>query len=710
MEKHTLRLTLRTLLAYLDDTLDSADSRLIGQKLAENPGAQEIVDRIQKLIRRRGIAVPPFTADGTPNDPVVMASYLSDTLHGDRVGQFEQLCLDSDVLLAEVAACHQILTVVLSQPMRVPATARRRMYALVKGRESIPNRPPNPAIAPVGGVPAEETFEVEQDDSDAALLLGMTAYSRSESWGRRLAKVGAAVGLAAAAVIAVWLALPPLKPTTPDSPVELALAPVPATRTTLPTAATTPTPPTDRTVPPATTPELAPMPKVPEPKEPMPPKKDNNPKKENPPKDDGARVPAPPSAERVRIGSLVGDGSMLLHQADANAAWLRVGPTDTQVSSAETLMALPGFKGTIALDNGIDVELKGNLPELVPAPLLWASVTLHDPEPPFDADITVHAGRIYLKTDKPDGAKIRLRFAGSEVWDLTLPNDTADAAFEIVTTATPGAGIEPPQTTAGLAVLAGTASLKVRYKDFPKLEAGEVLSWDSKGAGLDGPRKLPEEGTAYFSRFQTYADAAPARAALTAVGNFRNRLTDPTRVKVVFAEALSDSGPPSLASVTAARIAVLAQAAMGELPTLLDAADDSNRAYVREAAIYGLRAALAADPGAPAEFRTLLLEKARLTEDQADTVLRLLRGLTDFDKKNPATLDQLVELLNSNKVIVRELAFVMLTEVDPESRSNRNLSSFDAGAANENREATVKAWQRRIEELKKKSAEPAEKK
>ena len=52
-----MRLTLRTLLAYLDDTLEPAQARLIGQKVAESDAAQELVARIKQVTRRRRLTV-----------------------------------------------------------------------------------------------------------------------------------------------------------------------------------------------------------------------------------------------------------------------------------------------------------------------------------------------------------------------------------------------------------------------------------------------------------------------------------------------------------------------------------------------------------------------------------------------------------------------------------------------------------------------------
>src|SRR5713226_8583738 len=146
-----MRLTLRTLLAYLDDTLEPAETKLIGQKVAESTAAQELIERIKKVTRRRSLANPPVFGDESKLDPNTVAAYLSDVLSPEEAAAVEQTCLEHDMYLAEVAACHQILTLMLSEPVRVPPTARQRMYRLVKGRESIPYRKP-PAFKPAAEI------------------------------------------------------------------------------------------------------------------------------------------------------------------------------------------------------------------------------------------------------------------------------------------------------------------------------------------------------------------------------------------------------------------------------------------------------------------------------------------------------------------------------------------------------------------------------
>jgi hypothetical protein len=130
-----MRLTLRTLLAWLDDTLQPAEVRAIGKQVAESPFAQELSERINRVTRQRRLSVPNSSGpDGC--DPNIVASYVDNDLDPDGVADYEKKCLTSDVNLAEVASVHQILSL-LGQKVKVPSEARARMYNLVKGRETV---------------------------------------------------------------------------------------------------------------------------------------------------------------------------------------------------------------------------------------------------------------------------------------------------------------------------------------------------------------------------------------------------------------------------------------------------------------------------------------------------------------------------------------------------------------------------------------------
>ena len=117
-----MRLTLRTLLAWLDDTLQPEQVKEIGSQVAGSPFAQELTERIHRVTRQRRLSVPSSSGpDGI--DPNLVASYLDSELDPDAISDYEKKCLSHDVVLAEVASVHQILSL-LGHKVKVPAAAR----------------------------------------------------------------------------------------------------------------------------------------------------------------------------------------------------------------------------------------------------------------------------------------------------------------------------------------------------------------------------------------------------------------------------------------------------------------------------------------------------------------------------------------------------------------------------------------------------------
>ncbi len=125
-----MRLTLRTLLAYLDDVLEPSEAKEIGKKVQESPVAKALVGRIREVMRRRRLGAAELEGPAAGIDPNIVAQYLDNTLPPDQVADIERVCLQSDQQLAEVAACHQILTLALAKPAEVSPSSRERLYVL----------------------------------------------------------------------------------------------------------------------------------------------------------------------------------------------------------------------------------------------------------------------------------------------------------------------------------------------------------------------------------------------------------------------------------------------------------------------------------------------------------------------------------------------------------------------------------------------------
>ena len=215
-----MRLTLRTLLAYLDDLLEPGQSREIGEKISESGYASALVDRIREVMRRRRLTAPDPRSPNSGLDTNSIAEYLDNTLEPEAVADVEKVYLDSDVHLAEVAASHQILTLVLGEPVDVPARTRERMYALGPSgksagsgalvdeeRDSQFDSDPSVTI-PVR--PASEDDKSSDDASSDSFTKTIPDYLKPVPLWRRMAPV--AVGIL---VGGIWLAVVYFDPSIP---------------------------------------------------------------------------------------------------------------------------------------------------------------------------------------------------------------------------------------------------------------------------------------------------------------------------------------------------------------------------------------------------------------------------------------------------------------------------------------------------------------
>jgi len=131
-----VRLTLRSLLAFMHGLLGPQEAEDLARKIEESPVARNLMCRIQDLMRQRRLGAPEVDERRANLDPNTVAEYLDHVLPPDRVPDFERICLESDLHLAELTACHQILAAVLTEPIEIPPGTRERMYGLIDKLES----------------------------------------------------------------------------------------------------------------------------------------------------------------------------------------------------------------------------------------------------------------------------------------------------------------------------------------------------------------------------------------------------------------------------------------------------------------------------------------------------------------------------------------------------------------------------------------------
>lgn len=135
-----MRLTLRSLLAYLDGVLPGDDQESLAGRVAASAVAQALVARIRRATSLPGIGAPRPLGRGLADDPNSVAEYLDNSLPGERLEPFERICLESDMHLAEVASCHAILAEIVRDPAIVPdldEAERQRLLQRVRERLAV---------------------------------------------------------------------------------------------------------------------------------------------------------------------------------------------------------------------------------------------------------------------------------------------------------------------------------------------------------------------------------------------------------------------------------------------------------------------------------------------------------------------------------------------------------------------------------------------
>ena len=110
-----MRLTVRTLLAWRDHMLSEADQRDLNEKVLSHVAAQEIEQRIERVLGNLDMPSPQVDATGLAASANSMAEFLDNALAEDCLGPFESNCIESDVQLCEAAECHHILSEMLGQ-------------------------------------------------------------------------------------------------------------------------------------------------------------------------------------------------------------------------------------------------------------------------------------------------------------------------------------------------------------------------------------------------------------------------------------------------------------------------------------------------------------------------------------------------------------------------------------------------------------------
>jgi hypothetical protein len=713
-----MRLTLRTMLAYLDNVLEPNESEELGRKIHGTEFASDLAKRIGVVTKKVRMNAPKLDGKGMGNDANTVADYLDSSLPQDRVGDFERICLESDAHLAEVASCHQILTLVLGKPADVPESLRQRVYALgaVKaepGSEAAPRTAASSKAVASSTAVSPSSQNGTEVTRPAPEVPDYLRAGRRGAWLRPLAVV-AAVLLLGLTVLALtgplnrshpalaWLGGTtttdnPAKPEgeTPDESVspdksdkgsnsQTSEERVPA-NVDPESGESTPTPvpsqPTDTIgatsnssdrdlgpvlpiEPPAAVGEQADVvdPVPPEPPavpDTAPPAVTDDPAASKP----LPLVPAPPAAPPLpraplEVGRFLSDDQVLAHWSEADGSWLRV-PSRSVLVSGQQLVSLPVFRPQIALASGVQVTFVGE-----------SCASLPEPAADGPSQLAIEYGRIMAVTVGAAGAQVELDLAGVRGL-LTLVDADSAVAISVKQFLPPGADPEdgPPIPVVEIFNTFGRVTWDEADGSHSEIPAGHVRIY----AGSDPP--------------DTYGPFAPPDWI-----DARNLREIERQSAATLDRALSEDKPLSLSLVEALeqpRIEIRSLAArclvpLGEFEPLLNELNDPQQYSYWVYGFASLREAM--QRGDHLEIKEVL-ERTRPVE--AGDLYRLLMGYSpeQLAKGEAATL---VRYLESEQMDIRVLAFQNLYAI------TGSMEFYRAEKRPEGSRSSIQNWKNRL--------------
>jgi hypothetical protein len=159
-----MRLTLRTLLGWVDGVLPAEEHSAIGEMVAGSRMATRLAEQIREGAACGSTDVPLTGGPAIADDANRVAEYLDNTLLSEHLTAFERLCIESRPHLEEVATCHGILAEISRTPKlaRMPRAQRSVLSQRIQRSLSTAAVASSAACADRSDEVSRETVAVEE--------------------------------------------------------------------------------------------------------------------------------------------------------------------------------------------------------------------------------------------------------------------------------------------------------------------------------------------------------------------------------------------------------------------------------------------------------------------------------------------------------------------------------------------------------------------
>jgi hypothetical protein len=703
-----MRLTLRTLLAWIDGVLPEPQRDEIGAKVEASPVAGKLVSRIADVVARPGLSAPRPDGRGLAEDPNTAAEFLDNVLPGDRLEAFERVCIDSDIHLAEIADCHTLLAELSRDPEAAglldPALRQRLLASVARQANEQPAAHEEAAAlvkAVKEAVAGDEKSPRSHTPSRPASPVGRSEQQPRASLAAWLSAGVAALLLVAAGVLlvrSIW-------PTTPRREVAAAgkaAEPRPAAAVAAPAAA----PPAAAPAPPAAPPAALAPPAQPVEPRPAPPD-------EPPPV---AALPAvpPPPVPQPPVDRVVGPGvAVPLPQMDRAGDGPEPGPDDEQPEAepADPRPAAPApfgmlAEGGVALRRVREGEAAGwerlaGGDELGQVEEIVVPIHAYPRLVRGDISIQLQPGtQAAITTDANGTPRLEVVFGGAVVWTeadeatvgitaaglsgvVTLgPRQPVGVAVELLRSPGDDPAIVSPGQRASLFTEGGVGWRQTELDGTPSGQPLSLLVDDQPLIGNAVDQPLPPRcGLQWTSADPTAVKLLPAAPPPP----WLKRVAPATRldrdVAATLATRLADQEPAVEALRAMARdrrvenrmAAAATLALLGDYGPLVDLlCDEQAGGKLRDGMWENLEAAtvplaLARGANAAAALRQALLDRG--PAGRGDELYWLARGLAPADW--PQAGGGVVAALEDTTLVVRRYAFLNLQRLFPDQPDGR---------------------------------------